>query len=79
MTHSSSHWFSCARKRLESNTMSLLPGRFRRSSQCSYWVLPSIVDIYAKSKEGKPQRMLLERRIKALKLVVQTIDDLSNK
>jgi hypothetical protein len=40
---------------------------------------PSIKDIFAKSKAGSPQRTLLERRIKALELAVQGIDDyLSN-
>ncbi|MGE5417461.1 MAG: hypothetical protein ACM3UZ_12060 [Acidobacteriota bacterium] len=39
-------------------------------------LLPSIEDIYAKSKAGSPQRTLLERRIKALELAVQAIDDL---
>ena len=38
---------------------------------------PAIEDIYAKSKVGSAQRTLLERRIKALELAVQAIDDLS--
>lgn len=41
-------------------------------------LFPSIENSYAKSKTGSPQRMLLERRIKALELAVQAIDDLSN-
>jgi hypothetical protein len=41
-------------------------------------LFPSIENIYAKSKTGNPQRTLLERRIKALELAVQAIDDLSN-
>lgn len=41
-------------------------------------LFPSIEDIYAKSKAGSPQRTLLERRIKALELAVQAIDNLSN-
>ncbi|WP_338452927.1 hypothetical protein R4Z09_14300 [Niallia oryzisoli] len=41
-------------------------------------LFPSIENIYAKSKEGSPQRTLLERRMKALELAVQAIDDLSN-
>ena len=41
-------------------------------------LLPSIEGIYAKSKEGSPQRTLLERRSKALELAVQAIGDLSN-
>lgn len=40
-------------------------------------LFPSIEDIYAKSKAGSPQRTLLERRIKALKLAIQAIDDVS--
>lgn len=40
-------------------------------------LLPSIEDIYAETKAGSPQRTLLERRIKALELAVQAIDDLS--
>lgn len=43
-------------------------------------LFPSIENIYAKSKDGSPQRTLLERRIKALELAVEAIgDDLSNK
>lgn len=40
-------------------------------------LIPSIENSYAKSKAGSPQRTLLERRIKALKLAGQAIDDLS--
>ena len=39
-------------------------------------LLPSIESIYAKSKEGSPQRTLLERRIKALEMAVQAIEGL---
>lgn len=42
-------------------------------------LFPSIQTIYAKLKAGSPQRTLLERRIKALELAVQAIDDLSAK
>lgn len=42
-------------------------------------LFPSIKNIYAKSKEGSPQRTLLERRIKSLELAVQTIDNISDK
>lgn len=42
-------------------------------------LFPSIVNIYAKLKAGSPQRTLLERRIKALELALQAIDDLYNK
>ena len=38
-------------------------------------LFPSIENSYAKSKTGSPQRTLLERRIKALKLAVQAIDE----
>ena len=41
-------------------------------------LFPSIENTYAKLKVGSPQRTLLERRIKALVLAVQAIDDLSN-
>lgn len=37
---------------------------------------PSIKNAYEKSKTGSPQRTLLERRIQALELAVQAIDDL---
>ena len=40
-------------------------------------LFPSIENIYAKSKAGSPQRTLLERRIKALKLAVQSIDEIT--
>jgi hypothetical protein len=40
-------------------------------------LFPSIKNSYAKSKVGSPQKTLLERRIKALELAVQAIDDLS--
>lgn len=40
-------------------------------------LLPSIENIYARSKAGSPQKTLLERRIKALELAVQVIDDQS--
>lgn len=39
---------------------------------------PSIENIYVKLKTGSPQRTLLERRMKALELAVQAIDNLSN-
>ena len=37
---------------------------------------PSIENIYTKLKAGSSQRTLLERRIKALELAVQAMDDL---
>lgn len=42
-------------------------------------LLPSIQNIYAKSKTGSPQKTLLKRRIKSLELAIQAIDDYSNK
>lgn len=41
-------------------------------------LFPSIENVFAKTKVGSPQRTLLERRIKALELAVQAIDELSN-
>jgi hypothetical protein len=35
----------------------------------------SVEKSYAKSKEGSPQRTLLERRLKAMELVIQAIND----
>jgi hypothetical protein len=40
-------------------------------------LVPSIESSYAKLKTGSPQRTLLERRMKALELAVQAIDELS--
>lgn len=39
-------------------------------------LLPSIERIYEESKPGSPQHTLLNRRIKALKLAIQGIDEL---
>ncbi len=40
--------------------------------------LHSIIKVaYIKAKNGSPQRTLLERRIKAIELAIQAIDDLS--
>ncbi len=41
-------------------------------------LFPSIENIYAKSKAGSPQRTLLKKRIKALTLAIQAIDDIFN-
>jgi len=41
-------------------------------------LLPSIENIFAKSKVGSPQKTLLKRRIKSLKLSVQAIEDIAN-
>jgi len=41
-------------------------------------LFPSIENIYVKSKAGSSQRTLLERRIRALELAIQAIDDLAN-
>ncbi|OMF17948.1 hypothetical protein BK131_08395 [Paenibacillus amylolyticus] len=37
-------------------------------------LFPSLESMYAKSKEGSPQKTLLERRIKAFHLAVQAMD-----
>jgi len=42
-------------------------------------LLPSIEGIYAKSKPGSPQKTLLERRIKSLKLALQAMDDITER
>ena len=42
-------------------------------------LFPSIENSYAKSKAGSPQRTLLERRIKALDLAAQALDNHSTK
>lgn len=39
-------------------------------------LFPSIKNSYVKSKAGSPQRTLLERRIKALELAIQAIDNI---
>lgn len=39
-------------------------------------LFPSLEGTYMKSKEGSPQRTLLERRIRSLELAVQAIDGL---
>jgi hypothetical protein len=41
-------------------------------------LFPSLESMYAKFKEGSPQKTLLERRIKAFHLAVQAMDDLAN-
>lgn len=38
-------------------------------------LMPSIESAYAKLKEGSPQRTLLERRIKALELAAEALED----
>lgn len=40
-------------------------------------LLPSIEKIFAKSKAGSPQKTLLERRIKSMKMAVQAIEDIT--
>ncbi|WP_068780230.1 hypothetical protein [Paenibacillus sp. GM2] len=42
-------------------------------------LFPSIKNSYAKSKTGSPQSTLLKRRMKALELSIQAIDELSIK
>jgi ribosome-binding ATPase YchF (GTP1/OBG family) len=41
-------------------------------------LFPSIEGVFAKSEAGSSQRTLLERRMKALELAIQAIDDPSN-
>ncbi|MGB4589639.1 MAG: hypothetical protein WBI17_10455 [Clostridiaceae bacterium] len=41
-------------------------------------LLPSIENIYAKSKAGSPQKTLLERRIKSIILSIQAIDGIAD-
>jgi hypothetical protein len=41
-------------------------------------LFPSIEKIYAKSKDGSPQKTLLKRRIKSLELAVEAIGDYCN-
>lgn len=41
-------------------------------------LIPSIMKSYAKAKEASPQKTLLKRRIKALELAVQAIEDFLN-
>ncbi len=41
-------------------------------------LFPSIENSYTKLKAGSPQRTLLKRRVRALELAVQAIDDLSS-
>ncbi|MCA1040043.1 hypothetical protein LCM00_11080 [Bacillus infantis] len=42
-------------------------------------LFPSIENTYDKLKAGSPQRTLLDRRLKALELAVEAIDDCFNK
>lgn len=41
-------------------------------------LLPSIESSYARSKDGSPQNTLLKRRLKALELAIDVMDDLQN-
>lgn len=38
-------------------------------------LMPSLENAYAKLKEGSPQRTLLERRVKALELAVEVVEE----
>lgn len=42
-------------------------------------LFPSIKSIYEKTKQGTPQKTLLERRMKSLELAIEAIDNISNK
>jgi hypothetical protein len=55
------------------------PEELTEARQVLTGLLPSIEKIYAKSKEGSPQKTLLERRIQAFNLAVQAIDDTAKK
>ena len=77
-TQSYFHRLSHARKSLESKPHHYTQEDLAEARTVLTGLLPSIENIYAKSKVGSPQRTLLERRIKALELAVQAIDDLSN-
>lgn len=50
----------------------------RESGEVLSGLLPSIERSYAKSKDGSPQKTLLERRLKSIKLAIEAIDDYSD-
>lgn len=62
-----SEWYnkphSCSREDLES------------SEEILKILLPGIVKVYEKQKNGSPQRTLLERRIRSLELAILTIQE----
>jgi len=54
------------------------PQEIRESQEVLSGLLPPIERSYAKSKDGSPQKTLLERRLKSIKLAIEAIDDYSS-
>src|SRR5690606_19575109 len=54
------------------------PQEVRESGEVLSGLLPSIEKSYAKSKDGSPQKTLLERRLKSIELTIAAIDDYSD-
>jgi ubiquinone biosynthesis protein UbiJ len=55
------------------------PEELTEARQVLIGLFPSIENTYDKLKAGSPQRTLLDRRLKALELAVEAIDDCFNK
>lgn len=51
------------------------PGELVETREVLSGLLPSIERSFAKSKDGSPQKTLLERRIRSLELAIQAIDE----
>ncbi|MDK2979935.1 MAG: hypothetical protein PWQ55_282 [Chloroflexota bacterium] len=51
---------------------------FPEASQVLAGLLPSIETIHAKTMAGSPQRTLTDRRLKALQLAIEALDELSS-
>ncbi|GBG11745.1 hypothetical protein PAT3040_06592 [Paenibacillus agaridevorans] len=58
---------------------SYTPDELNEAREALVGLTPSVENSYAKSKAGSPQKTLLTRRLKALELAVQAMDDLSAK
>ncbi|OUS78417.1 hypothetical protein B1748_02140 [Paenibacillus sp. MY03] len=58
---------------------SYTPDELNEAREALVGLTPSVENSYAKSKAGSPQKTLLARRLKALELAVQAMDDLSAK
>jgi len=58
---------------------SYIPDELNEAREALVGLTPSVEKSYAKSKAGSPQKTLLARRLKALELAVQAMDDLSAK
>lgn len=54
------------------------PQEIKESGDVLSGLLPSIESSYAKSKDGSPQKTLLERRLKSIKLAIEAIDNYSS-